>query len=232
MRTQIDRLDFVTSNPGKLAEFKERLEPLGMKVRQKPLDYPEIQTDTLENVVRYGLTHLGESAIPKAKQWSKDPVIGGGFDMGPSPDSYKDSLPPAGSALVIEDSGLFVEALGGYPGVYSKALFMAAGAEGLIRLMQPWKEDASRNARFETVIGLLLPDGETKLFKGTCQGTIGYEVQGTSGFGYDPVFIPDEQPDTAFGELKSFAELTMEEKNQVSHRGRALTALMDWLKTS
>ena len=95
--------------------------------------------------------------------------------------------------------------------------------------MLPWKEDAKRIARFETVIGLLLHDGETRLFKGTCEGTIGYEACGEGGFGFDPVFIPDEQPDTAFGDMQTFAELTMEEKNQVSHRGRALAALLERL---
>lgn len=233
-KNNIDRLDFVTTNSGKLAEFVARLEPLGLKVRQKKMDYPEIQADTLEEVVRYGLTHLGESSnttrVGGSSKRSK--AIGGGFEMQTITEPIEFNLPAPGTALAIEDSGLFVEALGGYPGVYSKALYMAAGAEGLIHLMLPWKDDAKRNARFETVIGLLMPDGGTMLFKGQCEGTIGYEIHGTSGFGFDPVFIPDEQPDTAFGELQAFGELTMEEKNKVSHRGRALKELVKWLGAS
>jgi len=223
----IERLEFMTTNPGKLVEFETRLKPLGVKVEQKDIQYPEIQADTLEEVIDYGLAHLGERISKSARRPTRVRTIGGAFEMRLDPPDELEP-PKAGSAYAIEDSGLFVESLGGYPGVYSKALFMAAGAAGLLRLMEPWNEDVKRRAEFKTVIGLYLPDGATRLFKGGCIGTISHEKQGDSGFGFDPVFAPDEQPDTAYGELQTFAEMTREEKNDVSHRGRALKAMVDW----
>lgn len=215
----IDRLDFVTSNPGKVAEFAATLEPQGIEVCQRNLSYPEIQADTLQEVVRYGLAHLTEGA-PRPR-------------------------PEPGTGVCIEDSGLFVEVLGGYPGVYSKALYVAAGPQGLLRLLQPWPDPQQRGARFETVIGLLLPElpqGSPRLFEGRCVGTIAHACKGEGGFGFDPVFVPEEQPvghgagAQAGGGLqgqdqpRTFAQMTREEKNALSHRGRALEALVDWLK--
>lgn len=121
--------------------------------------------------------------------------------------------------FVLEDAGLFVEVLDGFPGVYSAYVFHTVGCEGVLRLMEG-KED--RRARFESRIALCLPGGGVELLEGTCHGTITEVVQGSGGFGFDPVFVPE-------GEERTFAEMTMEEKEGHSHRGRALAALRDRL---
>ena len=83
----------------------------------------------------------------------------------------------------------------------------------------------SRRARFRTVVTLILADGQPHFFEGTCEGSIATEKRGSGGFGYDPVFLPDAYPG------RTLAEVSEEEKNAVSHRGRALRAMSQWLKT-
>ena len=121
---------------------------------------------------------------------------------------------------VADDSGLAVDVLDGAPGVYSARY---AGAEDdehkdrrnnekLLAVMQD-VPDEKRTARFVCVVCFIDENGEHFTVRGTCEGKIGYEKRGTNGFGYDPVFM--------YGE-KSFAELSAEEKNSVSHRANAL----------
>ena len=124
-----------------------------------------------------------------------------------------------------EDTGLEVAALNGEPGVKSaryagkKQSFDANIEKLLINLAGK----ADRNARFRTVISLLI-DGTEKLFEGVCNGQITKEKRGGKGFGYDPVFIPT-------GSLKTFAEMDMKEKNQFSHRKKATEKLVAFLNT-
>lgn len=123
-----------------------------------------------------------------------------------------------------EDTGLEVDALDGAPGVYSARF---AGPEkdsgaNIDLLLKRLKGATDRKARFRTVIALL-SDGEEHLFEGTVEGRIAQQRQGSGGFGYDPVFIPD-------GFRRSFAEMSLEEKNGISHRGRAIRKLVDFLK--
>jgi len=127
-----------------------------------------------------------------------------------------------GQIAVADDSGLEVDALGGAPGVYS-ARFAGEGASDfanikklleLLRDIPPEK----RGARFVCVMALATPDGEVSLVDGECRGMIAMEKRGTSGFGYDPVFIVPEYGET-------FAELGREVKNKISHRARALSKL-------
>lgn len=225
---KLQRVQFVTSNDGKVAEFQAKLEPLGIKVEQKEIPYPEIQADSLEEVVQYGLAHLGETTTPRAGAYKgKDLSFEMGFEIRSGNDLPRFETKP-GTAVAIEDSGLFVEALKGYPGVYSKPLFMSAGPEGLLRLMEPYPEH--REAEFRSAIGLLLPNQETKVFCGRSPGVLGQELIGDGGFGFDPIFISNEQPETPYGDLRTFAEMTPEEKNSVSHRGKALEALVQWLR--
>ncbi|MGC4235481.1 MAG: RdgB/HAM1 family non-canonical purine NTP pyrophosphatase [Niabella sp.] len=129
-----------------------------------------------------------------------------------------------GSNCFSEDTGLEVEALNGAPGVKS-----ARYAEGepqykdfIDKLLDKLKDENNRKARFRTVISLII-NGEEQLFEGICTGKITRERIGTNGFGYDPVFIPD-------GADKTFAEMTMDEKKQYSHRAKALAKLVDRLK--
>lgn len=123
--------------------------------------------------------------------------------------------------VIADDSGLCVDALNGKPGVYS-ARYAPEGqqCEKLLHELDniPMEQ---RTARFMTVIAFLDENGKEILCEGICNGTIGFEKRGTNGFGYDPVFMY---------EGKSFAELSSDEKNAVSHRGLALRNLYEILK--
>ena len=127
-----------------------------------------------------------------------------------------------------DDTGLEVEALGGAPGIYSARY---AGGEGhdseanMTKLLNELGKNTNRNARFRTVIALLLTDGcEVKqmLFEGIAKGKIIDERRGTEGFGYDPIFQPE-------GYDKTFAEIGNEVKNKISHRAKAVKKLAEYL---
>jgi XTP/dITP diphosphohydrolase len=123
-----------------------------------------------------------------------------------------------------EDTGLEVEALNGEPGVKSARY---AGDEksfnnNIEKLLVNLQDKANRKARFRTVISLIL-DGKEYLFEGICTGHIINHRLGTKGFGYDPVFIPE-------GSERTFAEMDMEEKNQYSHRKKAMEKLIFFLQ--
>ena len=122
-----------------------------------------------------------------------------------------------------DDTGLEVEALGGAPGVHS-ARYATDGHDFAANnrlLLRNLEGQTNRRARFRTVISLLL-GGEEHLFEGVVQGRIIDHEQGSEGFGYDPLFIPD-------GYDRTFAQMTTEEKNAVSHRARAVRKLADYL---
>lgn len=126
-----------------------------------------------------------------------------------------------GFPALADDTGLEVEALGGLPGVRSSryAGEDATYADNVKKLLREMKgvPPAQRGARFRTVIALASPGGESKTVEGSCGGSINIEARGESGFGYDPVFTPE-------GSRFTFAELTLEQKNAISHRGKALAA--------
>lgn len=128
-----------------------------------------------------------------------------------------------GFAAVADDSGLVVDALNGEPGVYSARYAGIHGDDAannakLLRNMAdvPAPE---RTARFMSVVALVRPDGTELTGTGACEGTIGFEGRGSNGFGYDPLFLPEDTPG------KTMAELTPEEKNAISHRYHALVDL-------
>jgi XTP/dITP diphosphohydrolase len=123
-----------------------------------------------------------------------------------------------------DDSGLEIDALNGEPGVYSARYAGEHGnhAANMNKVLEKLKTETNRKARFRTVISLLL-DGKETFFEGTVEGTIRYERSGSGGFGYDPVFQPD-------GFAITFAEMTMAEKNAISHRGKAVEQLVAFLK--
>ncbi len=171
-------LNLITSNPGKLREYRELLSER-FHVNMKSLEYPEIQADTLEEVVCHALEGLQEY-----------------------------------SPVIIDDSGLFIDALKGFPGVYSAYVMDTLGCDGILKLME---QENDRKANFRCVVGLL--DEEIEIFTGDCPGEIVRSKRGTGGFGYDPIFVPS-------GYDHTFAEMSVQEKNLVSHRGRAMRALI------
>lgn len=123
-----------------------------------------------------------------------------------------------------DDSGLEIDALNGAPGVYSARYAGTHGnhAANINKVLENMKDAVNRKARFRTVISLIW-QGEEHFFDGTIEGTIRTELSGNGGFGYDPIFQPD-------GYEITFAEMSMEEKNAISHRGRAMEGLIAFLK--
>lgn len=146
-----------------------------------------------------------------------------------------------GCDCFADDTGLEVDALGGAPGVYTaryagegkdfnanmdKVLYELKVRETEVRIaagMGLSMKKMSRRARFKSVITLMI-EGKPHFFEGTLEGVIAYEKSGNGGFGYDPIFIADEYPD------QTLADITEEQKNEISHRGKALRAMAAWLR--
>ncbi len=133
----------------------------------------------------------------------------------------------SGQDCFADDTGLEVEALGGAPGVYS-ARYAGEGHDDKANMAKLLSElsrlgpGVSRRARFRTVVTLIL-DGQEHVFEGEMCGGIALAPMGSNGFGYDPVFIPDAYPD------KTLAQLSDEQKNAMSHRGKAIRAMAEFL---
>lgn len=123
-----------------------------------------------------------------------------------------------------DDTGLEVEALNNEPGVYSAryAGEDKSDEKNIALLLQNLKGVAQRKAQFRTAIALII-DGEEHVFEGVVKGEIRKEKSGNNGFGYDPIFEPESSG-------KTFAEMTLEEKNQISHRARAIKKLSDFVE--
>lgn len=172
---------FVTSNRGKFVEAQGIIGDL----LQADVGYTEIQADTLEEVVLFGLRELSSRLD---------------------------------SPFIIEDAGLFIEALNGFPGVYSAYVQRTIGNAGVLKLMEGV---GNRTAYFRSVVGYAAPGMEPVMFKGELRGVIGFEARGAGGFGYDPIFEVGG---------KTLAEMDLEEKNRISHRGRSMRALKRWLE--
>jgi len=146
-----------------------------------------------------------------------------------------------GCDCFADDTGLEVDALGGAPGVYTaryagegkdfsanmdKVLYELSVCEKEAKMAEAMGlkvKPVSRRARFKSVITLIV-NGEKKMFEGTLEGVITREKSGNGGFGYDPIFIADEYPGL------TLADISEEEKNAISHRGKALRAMAQWLK--
>jgi XTP/dITP diphosphohydrolase len=119
--------------------------------------------------------------------------------------------------VMLEDAGLFVEALKGFPGVYSAYVQKTIGNAGILRLMEGQE---NRKAYFKSVVAYAEPGMETVMFSGEVHGQIGFEPRGKKGFGYDPIFY--------VGDV-SLAEMDLVNKNQISHRAGSMKALKKWL---
>lgn len=194
-----DEIVLASHNAGKLEELKILLKPLGIGVigaGEAGLTAPE-ETET---------TFEGNAAL-KARA----------------------AAAATGLIALADDSGLEIDALGGAPGVYSARW---AGADGdhapaiarVARELEAADPDGTRRAaRFVSVLALCRPDGEALLARGTCEGRIVLPPRGTGGFGYDPIFVPDEQPG---GEARTFGEMNAAEKRTLSHRSRAMAKMM------
>lgn len=164
-----------------------------------PFEVSGIPDEGLADVEETGVT-FSENAILKARYYALH----------------------TGEYCLADDSGLEVDALGGAPGVYSarysgQGATDAANNQKLLLALQDVPPE-KRTARFRSVLALACPDGSLLLADGTCEGVILTEARGEGGFGYDPLFwMPDQQ--------KTLAEMTLQEKNAISHRGNALKVL-------
>ena len=124
--------------------------------------------------------------------------------------------------IIVEDAGLFIKALNGFPGPYSAYVNKTIGFNGILKLMEGI---TNREAYFESVIAYYESGMNTPIcFHGRVDGSIALEARGESGFGFDPIFIPSE------GNGRTFAEMGTEKKNEFSHRAKALRKFAEWYK--
>jgi XTP/dITP diphosphohydrolase len=133
-----------------------------------------------------------------------------------------------GRVALADDSGIEVAALGGAPGIRSAryAGEDATDEENLEKLLTELRGRADRRAAYVCVLALADPTGAHELFEARCEGIVIDDPRGSGGFGYDPAFVPDER---APGDERTMAELAPAEKDEISHRGRAARALLEWL---
>ncbi|MEM0021081.1 MAG: XTP/dITP diphosphatase [Fervidicoccaceae archaeon] len=123
--------------------------------------------------------------------------------------------------IAVDDTALYIEALRGFPGPYAEYVFRTIGISGILKLMEGKN---NRKARFVTAVAYC--NGRSvRVFEGILEGTISDEARGEFGFGFDPIFIPE-------GSLKTLAEMTIAEKNMISHRAVAFRKLAEWLNNN
>ncbi len=191
-----------SANPDKVAEIAAILEPLGLTLVPRPPEVPDVveDADTLE-----GNARLKAVAITEA----------------------------TGRPAVADDTGFEVDALGGEPGVLAARYAGpdATYADNVAKVRRELDRVGAegperRRARFRTVALVRFPDGREVVAEGTVEGTVAPAPRGEAGFGYDPLFVPDD------GDGRTFAEMTADEKHAVSHRGRALRSLARALTSS
>jgi len=123
-------------------------------------------------------------------------------------------------AVVAEDAGFFVDALNGFPGPYSSYVYRKLGVDGVLELLENVDE---RRAYFASAVAYCR-EGQTICFEGVVKGSVGFTPRGHHGFGFDPIFIPDQ------GEGRTFAEMDIDEKNRYSHRALAFSKFCEWAK--
>jgi len=133
--------------------------------------------------------------------------------------SAMDAVKNSGLPIFVEDAGIFIKALNGFPGPYSSYVYRTLGTKGLLKLMRNVK---SRGAYFQAIIAFSNPEEQPTCFIGRVKGKISLKERGTSGFGYDPIFEPSK------GDGRTFAEMSTEEKNRLSHRAEALRKFAEW----
>ncbi len=125
----------------------------------------------------------------------------------------------SGKSVVCEDSGLFINVLGGFPGPYSSYAFRTIGCNGVLRLMVG---SADRRCSFQSAVSYCAAGGSPITFMGVAEGSLAGKARGSRGFGFDPIFVP------AAGDGRTFAQMEMAEKGQLSHRGDAFRRFARW----
>jgi len=123
--------------------------------------------------------------------------------------------------VIVEDAGLFIEALNGFPGPYSSYAYRTIGVNGILKLMNGVD---NRKAQFKSVVAFCNSINSVKCFHGVSNGRISEKPRGSGGFGFDPIFEPEEKPG------RTFAEMSIEEKNMFSHRAKAIRMFAEWYK--
>lgn len=130
-----------------------------------------------------------------------------------------DAAHAKGRPVVSEDAGFFVNALAGFPGPYSSYVFKTLGTRGILKLMNKCKD---RRAFFQASVAFCSPTTRPRSFTGLVQGRVSRKPKGIHGFGFDPIFVPKR------GDGRTFAEMTTEEKNALSHRAVAFARFCKW----
>jgi XTP/dITP diphosphohydrolase len=194
------RVVLATQNAHKLVEMRRILDEAGLDIELVGTDQFPDLTDVVEN----GST-FAANALLKARSVCAE----------------------TGLPAIADDSGLSVDALNGMPGIFS-ARWSGSHGDDLANLNLLLGQltdvpDARRGAAFHCAAAVVLPDGTERLVEGTIDGTLIREPRGTNGFGYDPIFVP-------LGESRTTAEMSAEEKDAISHRGRAMRALVPVLR--
>lgn len=133
--------------------------------------------------------------------------------------SAEEALSRFGDEVIVEDAGLHIDALNGFPGPYSSYIYKTIGLPGVLRLMEG---ESTRAASFISALAYASASRRTMVFLGVCRGRIAHEPRGSRGFGFDPIFIPEE------GDGRTFAEMSIEEKNRISHRSRSVRGFVSW----
>jgi XTP/dITP diphosphohydrolase len=196
VRVALPQLVCASANPDKVTEIAAILDGV-VRLLPRPAHVPEVVEDA-DTLI--GNARLKAAAISAA----------------------------TGLPAVSDDTGLFVDGLGGAPGVFA-ARFAgddATYADNRAKLLRELGDTNERTARFVSAVMVVWPNGRELGVEGVCEGTIAVAELGDRGFGYDPVFIPDD------GDGRSFSQMSDEEKNRISHRGRALRSLLEALRSS
>lgn len=201
---KMPRMIFATGNQNKMREIREIMK--GFRIADEAVEILSMkEAGITADIVEDG-SSFTENACIKAKAVA--------------------ALAP-GDLVMADDSGLVIDALNGEPGIYSARYlgedtsYRIKNADLIGRLAGV--PDEKRSARFVCAIAAVMPDGKLLTAEGIIEGRIGYEERGTNGFGYDPIFLVPPYVQTS-------AELTEEEKNAVSHRGRALRSMREMIE--
>ncbi len=189
-----------THNTGKITELERRLTPLGIVCRSaRDMALPDVE-ETGET--------FAENAVLKAET----------------------AMRATGLPSLADDSGLRLDALGGRPGVHTARTFGTVNGApyiaNLLRALADFPDPAQRTAQAVAVLALAIPGDKTYTFEGIAPGTILTEPATMTGFGFDPLFMPDGQKSSP---PRTYSAMTKEEKNEISHRGKALDQLIQFL---
>jgi XTP/dITP diphosphohydrolase len=189
---QLSNIIFASSNENKVREARKILSKFGISIIHYDINLIEIQENSLSKIASQKVL----DAYAKSR-------------------SMKNVLTKTSSAVIVEDDGLFIDSLGGFPGPYSSYIYDTIGNKGIMRLLENTK---LRDAKFVAIIAYYNGVGDVKLFESSIPGKISSIIE-QGGWGYDPIFIPD-------GESKTYANVS--DKDKFSHRSAALKKFSDW----